>query len=31
LQVAGEFEPAVGDHVAGGQEQARGHWCSVRS
>ena len=25
LQVAREFEPAVGDQIAGGQEQARGH------
>ena len=25
LQIAGEFEPAVGNHIAGGQEQARGH------
>ena len=25
LQVAREFEPAVGDQIAGGQKQARGH------
>ena len=30
LQVAGEIEPAVGNHIAGGQKQARGHrYCNV--
>ena len=26
LQIAREIEPAVGNQIAGGQEQARGHW-----
>ena len=26
LQVAREIEPPVGNQIAGGQEQARGHW-----
>ena len=30
LQIAREFEPAVGNEIAGGQEQARGHWLQSR-
>ena len=26
LQIAGKFEPPVGNQIAGGQEQARGHF-----
>ena len=31
LQVARKFEPAVGNQIAGGQEQARGHRLIRRS
>ena len=30
LQVAREFEATVGDQIAGGQEQARGHFQKTR-
>src|SRR5882757_454617 len=30
LQVAREIEPAVGNHVTGGQEQSRGHRLYTR-
>ena len=29
LQIAREFEAAVGNQIAGGQEQARGHWLGT--
>ena len=29
LQIAREFKPAVGDEIAGGQKQARGHWLQT--